>query len=89
MCKKVLTYINFVFTCLSTDIQSVNITGNSRENFIKFSAEYSFSFSGIGPKTKTRNWWKVFKTCRIPIKTSLTLSKGLKNLLKYTGLISN
>ena len=50
-------------------------------------SKYHFSFSGIGPKTKTRNWWKVFKTCRIPIKTSLTLSKEFKNLLKYTGLI--
>ena len=48
-----------------------------------------FSFPGIGPKTKTQNWRKVSKTCRIPIKTSLTLSKGLENLLKYTGRIFN
>ena len=56
---------------------------------MKFSADSAFSFSGIGPKTKTQNWRKVFKTCRITIKTSLTVSKGLKNLLKYTGLIFN
>ena len=49
----------------------------------------SKSFLGIELKSKTRNWRRVFKTCRIPISTSLTSNKGLQNLLKYTGIISN
>ena len=32
----------------------------SRVNFIKFSVDSAFSFLGIGSKSKTQNWWKVF-----------------------------
>ena len=39
----------------------------SEENAIKLSANSAFSFSGIESKMKTRNWRKVFKTCRVTI----------------------
>ena len=61
----------------------------NNENVINLSADSAFSFSGIGSKTKTRNWRKVFKTFRIPIYTSLTSSKGLQSLLKYIRSISD
>ena len=32
----------------------------SRENFIELSADSTFSFLGIGSKTKSRDRWKVF-----------------------------
>ena len=39
----------------------------------------AFSFLGKVSKTKTRNWRKVFKTCRIPIYTF----KGFKGFEVY------
>lgn len=32
----------------------------SMENFVKLAADSAFWFLGTEPKTKARNWWKVF-----------------------------
>ena len=65
----------------------------SRKSFIKLSADFAFSFLGIGSKTKSRNWRKVFKImCVIASETSLIStirSKGLLKFLKYTCLLYN
>ena len=56
-----------LFLCAKHRHLIINITERVGKILEKFSADSAFSFSGIGPKTKTRNWREVFKTCRIPI----------------------
>ena len=58
----------------------------SRENFIKLSADSAFSFLGIGSKTKTRNWRKVFYNMFYR-KLDITNLKQRSSKVEYTCLL--
>ena len=47
----------------------------SRESFIELSAISAFSVLGVGSKTKTRNWRKIFYNMFIASYTSLVLKE--------------